>query len=516
MIIFVASKVNAKTGYMNFIEELKWRGLYKEATAGLEEVANQDKIVGYIGYDPTAASLTIGNMVTIMLLKHFQLHGHRPIVLMGGATGKIGDPSGKDTERQLLSYDIIDENIEKFKKQFAKFLDFDGENAAIILNNEHFYQDMDVFSFLRNVGKNITVNYMMAKDSVKNRINNREQGLSFTEFSYQIIQGYDFQYLQEHHQCSLQMGGSDQWGNITTGTHFVGKNGAKAYGLTCPLLTKSDGSKFGKSEQGNVWLDETMTSPFQFYQFWLNKISDDDIEKMFKIFSLKSKQTIEALLEEHLEESPRILLQMLAEELTTRVHGKAALEGVQKATAIVFNKKLKYDLLQDLSAADFDILKSELPCFYIDNELLDKGIQLDDLLVKSHSSLDSKGKIRNAIKGNALSINTQKPSSHSQQIDRSFLINNQVIYFQNGKKNKFLGIPLQLKADEKKALIDLDQLQLKTAKGEESEQQNLAFGQWAKKYETVLANLIETGYVSSNLPAQLSHKGQLLCKLISR
>ncbi len=498
---------------MNFIEELNWRGLYKEATAGLEELVDSQKIIGYIGYDPTAASLTIGNMVTIMLLKHFQLHGHRPIVLMGGATGKIGDPSGKDAERQLLSYDIIDQNIAKFKIQFSKFLDFEGENAALIINNETFYENMDVFSFLRDVGKNITVNYMMAKDSVKNRINNREQGLSFTEFSYQIIQGYDFQYLQQKHQCVLQMGGSDQWGNITTGTHFVGKNGGKAYGLTCPLLTKSDGSKFGKSEQGNIWLDAEMTSPFQFYQFWLTKISDDDIEKMFKIFSLKSRSSIEGLLDEHLEDNPRVLLQLLAEELTLRVHGITALEGVQKATAIVFNKNLKYDLLQSLSATDLGVLKNELPCFYIDEDLLNKGIQLDDLLVGSHASLASKGKIRTAIKGNALSLNTHKINSHTLLIDRSFLINDRVLYAQNGKKNKFLGIPCKLDKAAKQTLLQLHAIKrLAQADDAEAEQQKTKVDQLIKDCREQISILLDKGYLVKESPIDISHIGELLCQ----
>lgn len=437
---------------MNFIEELTWRGLVKNVSEGLEEELQKGAIKGYIGYDPTAPSLTIGNLVTIMLLKHLQLHGHQPIVLMGGATGKIGDPSGKDAERQLLSYDVIDQNIKRFKQQFSKLLDFEGENAAIILNNADFYKDMDVFTFLRDIGKNITVNYMMAKDSVKNRIENRDQGLSFTEFSYQLIQGYDFQYLYEHQGCTLEMGGSDQWGNITTGTHFVSKAGGKAFGLTCPLLTKSDGTKFGKSEGGNVWLAADKTSPYQFYQFWLNKISDEDIPKMLKIFSLKSKAEIEALLDEHLENNPRALLQFLAEELTTRIHSKEACEGAKKATQIVFNKKLKPEFLESLSAADWEMLKAELPTFYIDSFLLEQGIQLDNLLVNSHDSLDSKGKIRTAIKGNALSINATKVNSHTQVFQSNSLIQHTALLVQNGKKHKFIGIPYTITADDEQVL----------------------------------------------------------------
>lgn len=425
---------------MNFIEELEWRGLLKNKSEGLDEELKKGSIKGYIGFDPTAASLTIGNLVTITLLKHLQLHGHTPIVLMGGATGKIGDPSGKDAERQLLSYDIIDANIQRFKQQMAKFLDFEGENAAIILNNEDFYKDMDVFTFLRDIGKNITVNYMMAKDSVKNRIDNRDQGLSFTEFSYQIIQGYDFQYLHEHHDCVLQMGGSDQWGNITTGTHFVGKAGGKAYGLTCPLLTKSDGTKFGKSEGGNVWLDATMTSPYQFYQFWLTKVPDADIPKMFKTFSLKSKAEIEALLEEHLETNPRLLLQLLAEEMTVRVHSQEAYESVKKATDIVFSKKLKREVLETMSESDFEILKGELPTFNIPSGIKATAIPIDELLSGNHETIQSKSDVRRAVKSNALSINTEKVTAHDQSIAFADTIHDKYIFFQNGKKHKFLGI----------------------------------------------------------------------------
>lgn len=316
---------------------------------------------------------------------------------------------------------------------------------------------MDVFTFLRDIGKNITVNYMMAKDSVKNRIHNREQGLSFTEFSYQLIQGYDFQYLYEHHGCTLQMGGSDQWGNITTGTHFVGKAGGKAYGLTCPLLTKADGSKIGKSEGGTVWLDAEQTSPFQFYQYWLNNVSNEDIPKMLKTFSLKTPETIQALLDEHLEDNPRHLLQLLAEELTIRVHSQEALEGVQKATAIVFSKKLKPDFLQNLSKQDFVLLSQELKTFYIDRDLLEKGIQVDDLLAGGHESLASKGKIRQAIKSNALSINAEKVGHHTDMVHAKQLYHDQYLFAQHGRKHKLIGLVLQLTATEKTLLHQVAQ-----------------------------------------------------------
>ncbi|WP_063833214.1 tyrosine--tRNA ligase [Aureispira sp. CCB-QB1] len=496
---------------MNFIEELTWRGLLKNKSEGLEEALQKGPIKAYIGYDPTAPSLTIGNLVTMMLLKHLQLHGHQPIVLMGGATGKIGDPSGKDAERQLLSYDVINSNIARFKKQFRNHLDFEGDNAAIVLNNADFYDGMDVFTFLRDIGKNITVNYMMAKDSVKNRINDREQGLSFTEFSYQLIQGYDFQYLYKNYGCVLEMGGSDQWGNITTGTHFVGKAGGKAYGLTCPLLTNSDGSKIGKSAGGTLWLAADMTSPYKFYQYWIDKISDEDIAKVFKIFSLKSRAEIEALLEEHLESNPRFLLQTLAEELTIRVHSKEACDAVKRATEITFNSKIKPDFLKSLSPDDFDILREELPTFYIDLFLLNNGIQIDDLLVNSNETLPSKGKIRSAIKGNALAINAVKAKSHSDMITASDLIHGTVLFVQNGKKNKFLGIPY--------ATSEQDEIVLKTyyehhltveQAAEDTEVPSVVLDANLKE---VVANLIEKGYLEHNgNDTVLTVKGLLFSK----
>lgn len=422
---------------MNFIEELKWRGLLHDNTAGLEDAFEHGTMTGYIGYDPTAPSLTIGNLVTIMLLKHLQLHGHNPIVVMGGATGKIGDPSGKDQERKLLTYDTLNENIARQTEQFKKFLDFDGPNKTVLLNNEDFYKDMDVFTFLRDIGKNITVNYMMSKDSVKNRL---EKGLSFTEFSYQLIQGYDFQYLYQKYNCSLQMGGSDQWGNITSGTHFVSKAGGKAHGLTCPLLTKSDGKKFGKSEAGNVWLDPTMTSPYKFYQFWLSTgVNDADLPKLFKVFSLRKPAELEDLLAAHAE-NPIELRQILAEELTCMVHSRAAFENAKKTTQIVFSKKLQKSYLEELSNEAFEMISTELPSFKISKAALEGGIALDELLAGQHDSLKSKSDIRRAVKGTALSLNTEKVTNHAAQIDASSLLLGKYIFFQNGRKNKFIAI----------------------------------------------------------------------------
>ena len=422
---------------MNFIEELSWRGLIQDQSPGLEDLIQQKQITAYIGFDPTAPSLTLGNLVSVMLLKHLQLHGHRPIVVMGGATGKIGDPSGKDQERQLLSYDSIQQNIEAQKKQFEQLLEFEGDTAAMLIDNATFYDTMDIFTFLRDIGKNITVNYMLSKDSVKNRM---ENGISFTEFSYQLIQGYDFQYLYQNHDCQLQMGGSDQWGNITSGTHFIAKNGGKGYGLTCPLLTKSDGKKFGKSEKGNVWLDPAMTSPFQFYQFWLGSgINDDDLPKLFKTFSLKSKETIEGLLTDH-QDDPRELRKILAEEMCTRIHSKEAFDGARSATNILFSRKLNKEMLDDLSPSVFTMLSEELPGFEIKASDLESGITIDNLLVNQHESLQSKSDVRRAIKGSALSINTQKVTTIEQTIGIKDLYYEKYILFQNGKKHKFIGV----------------------------------------------------------------------------
>ncbi|MFZ1748591.1 MAG: tyrosine--tRNA ligase, partial [Saprospiraceae bacterium] len=304
---------------LDFIEELRWRGMLHDMTPGIEELIKNKKIVGYIGFDPTAPSMTIGNFVQIMLLKLFQLSGHSPIVLMGGATGRIGDPSFKDKERDLKSYDELDSNLTFQKEQIKKFLDFEGDNKAIIVNNLDFYKEMNVLDFLRDVGKTLTVSYMMSKDSVKNRL---ETGLSFTEFSYQLLQSYDFQHLYDHHTCVLQMGGSDQWGNITSGTEFIRRNcDGKAYAVTTPLLTKSDGSKFGKSEQGNIWLDPKLTSAYKFYQFWLNA-DDADLTKYLRYFTLRPKEEVMALEAEY-QNNPRALKEILAEELTRRVHSDA-------------------------------------------------------------------------------------------------------------------------------------------------------------------------------------------------
>ena len=422
---------------MNFIEELQWRGLLQDMSPGLDEEMTKGTIKGYIGFDPTAPSLTIGNLVSIMLLKHLQLAGHKPIVLLGGATGRIGDPSGKDKERSLLDLEILERNIDAQRKQFALFLDFDGENAAEMVNNYDFYKNMSIFEFLRDIGKHITVNYMLSKDSVKNRIES-ESGISFTEFSYQLIQGYDFQHLCLNHNTILQMGGADQWGNITTGTELIRKAGGKGYGLTCPLLTRSDGKKFGKSEEGNIWLEGTMTSPYKFYQFWLN-ISDADLLKMFRIFSLRSRNEIESLETEH-EGNPNFLKRLLAAELTERIHGAEALQAVQKATEIAFNPKLELSFLQSLSQTDWDIISEELEQVAVSKSLLDEGVNIADLLAGKHSSLASKTDVRRAIKGAAIAINTVKIEDENYIVKSELLLHGKYMFLQNGKKNKFILI----------------------------------------------------------------------------
>ncbi|MEM9887514.1 MAG: tyrosine--tRNA ligase [Bacteroidota bacterium] len=419
---------------MNFIEELRWRGMLHDHTPEVETHLNEQPRIGYIGFDPTAPSLTIGNYVQVMLLKLFQLAGHQPIVLMGGATGRVGDPSGKDKERQLKSYEELDHNLAFQQQQFSKFLDFEGENPTLIVNNYDFYKEMNVLDFLRNVGKTLTINYMMSKESVKKRI---ETGISFTEFSYQLLQGYDFQCLLKEKACTLQMGGSDQWGNITSGTEFIRRNlGEKAYAVTTPLLTKADGSKFGKSEQGNIWLDPNMTSPYRFYQFWINA-DDRDLPKFTRYFTLKSREEVEALEAENVE-NPQALKRLLAEELTVRVHSKADYESVLKVTQLLFNKKASKEQLLALSASDLKTVSEEIPSFPINKDLIINGINIIDLLAEQTQIVASKGDARRAIKGNAIAVNKEKVSQHEMVINSAHLLNGQYIMIENGKKNKYM------------------------------------------------------------------------------
>ena len=379
---------------MDFIEELTWRNMLHDITPGAEEKLSEGKMIGYIGFDPTAPSLTIGNYVQLMLLKFFQLSGHQPIILMGGATGRVGDPSGKDKERVLKSASELDRNLEFQKAQAMKFLDFEGENKALVVNNFDFYKEMNVLDFLRDVGKTVTVNYMMSKDSVKNRL---ETGLSFTEFSYQLLQAYDFQCLYTDFGCNFQMGGSDQWGNITSGTEFIRKNtDGKAFAITTPLLTKSDGSKFGKSSDGNLWLDPTLTSPYQFYQFWINS-DDNDLPKFFRYFSLRTKEEIEALEEEY-KENPNQLKSILAEEITTRVHSAESCLAAKEVSGLLFNRNANKDQLYALSVESLTTVSEEITSFNIEKNIITSGIQIGDLISEIIPIVTSKGEARKAIK----------------------------------------------------------------------------------------------------------------------
>ncbi|MBK6667853.1 MAG: tyrosine--tRNA ligase [Saprospiraceae bacterium] len=418
---------------LNFIEELRWRGMLHDMTPGADELMQNKKVVGYIGFDPTAPSMTIGNFVQIMLLKLFQLSGHQPIVLMGGATGRIGDPSFKDKERDLKSYDELDSNLSFQKEQIKKFLDFEGPNAAIIVNNLDFYKNMNILDFLRDVGKTLTVSYMMSKDSVKNRL---ETGLSFTEFSYQLLQSYDFQLLFDQYNCVLQMGGSDQWGNITSGTEFIRRNiDGKAYAVTTPLLTKADGSKFGKSEQGNIWLDPKLTSPYKFYQFWLNA-DDADLPKYLRYFTLKSKEEVENL-EQTYGNDPRGLKAILAEELTRRVHSDDDFKAVFQVSQLLFGNQAGPDTLLEMGINELHTIAEEIPCKAISASDISQGINIVDLLTVT-TILPSKTEARKAIQGNAISINKVKVTQVEHMVTSADLLHNLYFMIENGKKNKFL------------------------------------------------------------------------------
>lgn len=420
---------------MNFLEELKWRGMLHDATPGVEEVLNSGAVTGYIGFDPTAPSLTIGNYVQMMLLTLFQRAGHKPIALAGGATGRIGDPSFKDKERPLKSNEELEANLAKVKEQLQQYVGTpEGEHEVTLVNNHDFYRQMNVLDFLRDVGKTLTVNYMMSKDSVKNRL---ETGLSFTEFSYQILQGYDFQCLFEQHDCILQMGGSDQWGNITSGTEFIRRNlGGKAYAITTPLLTKADGTKFGKSESGNIWLDPEMTSPYEFYQFWINA-DDADIPKFIRYFTLKSREEVEAMEAEHAN-NPRELKRLLAEELTIRIHGEAQYEAVKKVSNLLFNNRAQKDDLQSLDAKSLATVAREIPSFEVNASLLQSGVNIVDLMAEHTEIVSSKGDARRAIKGQAVSVNKEKITDHEAVVGADALLHGKYVMVENGKKNKFM------------------------------------------------------------------------------
>ncbi|MBC3757010.1 tyrosine--tRNA ligase [Hyunsoonleella sp. SJ7] len=424
----------------NFVEELTWRGMIHTVMPGAEEHLMEGMRSAYVGFDPTADSLHIGNLVPIMLLAHYQRCGHKPIALVGGATGMIGDPSGKSSERNLLDEKTLRHNQEAIKKQLAHFLDFesDAENAAELVNNYDWMKEFSFLEFIRDVGKHITVNYMMAKDSVKNRISSDDsEGMSFTEFTYQLVQGYDFLHLYRANNCSIQMGGSDQWGNITTGTELIRRiGGGKGYAITCPLITKSDGSKFGKSEGGNVWLDANRTSPYKFYQYWLNS-SDEDAEKYIKIFTFLNEEEVEAIISEH-KEAPhlRVLQKRLAEEITQMVHSKSDLDNAIKASNILFGKSTSEDL-KELDEKTFLDVFEGVPQTEIDKSEIDSGLDVIGALAEKGGFLKSNGEARRALKENSISVNKEKVNE-TFKITKKDLINDKFVLLQRGKKNYFV------------------------------------------------------------------------------
>lgn len=423
----------------NFIAELQWRGMIHDMMPGTEDTLNKGVSAGYIGFDPTADSLHVGHLVQIMTLVHFQRAGHKPYALVGGATGMVGDPSGKSAERNLLDAETLNHNVKCVADQLSKFLDFnDSENGAVMVNNYDWFKDMSFLDFIRDVGKHITVNYMMSKDSVKKRL---ETGMSFTEFSYQLVQGYDFYHLNKEHKCVVQMGGSDQWGNIVTGTELIRrKSGGEAFAVTTPLIKKADGTKFGKTEGGSVWLDAEKTSPYQFYQFWLNA-NDADCPNYVRIFTLKSKEEIEALEAEH-NEAPhlRILQKAIAEEITIRVHGQAALDTAIAASNILFGKSTSDDL-KKLSDKDILSIFEGVPQATITRAELENGISIIDLLGNRTGFLASNGEARRELKANAVAVNKEKEGVNEELILNSqHLINNRFILLGKGKKNNYLVI----------------------------------------------------------------------------
>lgn len=420
---------------MDFIEELKWRGMIHDMMPGTEEQLKKGSTAGYIGFDPTADSLHIGSLATIMLLVHFQRAGHKPVILVGGATGMVGDPSGKTQERKLLGLDDIKRNLEGQKKQLMNFLDFNcGKNSAVVVNNYDWFKGYEFLHFIRDIGKHITVNYMMAKDSVKKRL---EQGLSFTEFSYQLVQGYDFLWLYENMDCKLQMGGSDQWGNITTGTELIRRrNGGEAFALTTPLVTKSDGGKFGKTEGGNVWLDPERTSPYEFYQFWLN-VSDEDAGKYIKIFTLFNQQETEKLIARH-KEAPhfRELQKALAKDITIRVHSEEDYNAAVEASQILFGKGTT-EQLRKLDERTLLSVFDGVPTFELNRHDLVVGIGVIDFLAEKTDIFKSKGEARRMLKDNGVAINKQKVKDNYTVTEKD-LLNAKYILVQKGKKNYFL------------------------------------------------------------------------------
>ena len=431
---------------MNFVKELTWRGMVHQMMPGTEELLQKEQVSAYVGIDPTADSLHIGHLCGVMMLRHLQRCGHKPIALVGGATGMIGDPSGKSQERNLLNEETLQHNVACIQKQLAHFLDFesDAPNRAELVNNYDWMKDFSFLDFAREIGKCITVNYMMAKDSVKRRLNGEAQdGMSFTEFTYQLLQGYDFLHLYQTKNCKLQMGGSDQWGNITTGTELIrrklgGEN--EAYALTCPLITKSDGKKFGKTEKGNIWLDRNRTSPYAFYQFWLN-VADEDAERYIKIFTSLDKATIDALIEEHRQDLGRRSLQKrLAEELTIMVHSQEDYEQALEASNILFGKSTKESLVKLDEQTLLDVF-SGVPQFEINKELLQgEGTKAVDLFAEHTQCFPSKGEMRKLTQGGGVSLNKEKLATFDQMVTEADLLDNKYLLVQQGKKKYFLLI----------------------------------------------------------------------------
>ncbi len=428
---------------MNFLEELTWRGMVHQTMPGTDELLAKERVTAYVGFDPTADSLHIGHLCSIMILRHFQRCGHKPIALIGGATGMIGDPSGKSQERNLLNEDTLRHNVECIKAQLSKFLDFesDAPNKAELVNNYDWMRDMTFLEFSRDIGKHITVNYMMAKDSVRRRLNGEARdGLSFTEFTYQLLQGYDFLYLNEHKGCKLQMGGADQWGNITTGAELIRRiNGTECFALTCPLITKSDGTKFGKTEGGNIWLNPSYTSPYKFYQFWLN-VSDEDAKRYVKIFTNIEKEECEALIAEH-DAAPhlRLVQKRLAKDVTIMVHGEAEYKAAEEASNILFGGGSKEELGQISEEMLLSVFEG-VPQYTFKRSALDEGIKASDFLTDVCPVFFSKSEARKMMQGGGVLLNKEKLYDHAHIFTSADLVDGRYIILQRGKKNYYLLI----------------------------------------------------------------------------
>ncbi|MBQ6694802.1 MAG: tyrosine--tRNA ligase [Bacteroidaceae bacterium] len=429
---------------MNFVKELKWRGMIQDMTPGTEEQLQKELTMAYLGIDPTADSLHIGHLVGVMMLRHFQRSGHKPIALIGGATGMIGDPSGKSKERVLIDEERLRHNQEALKKQLSRFLDFDSDapNAAVLVNNYDWMKEFSFLDFIRNVGKMITVNYMMSKDSVKRRLSGEAgtDGMSFTEFTYQLLQGYDYVHLNETHGCKLQLGGADQWGNITTGTEMIRKmSGNEVFALTCPLITKADGKKFGKTEQGNIWLDKRYTSPYRFYQFWLN-VTDEDADKYIKIFTSLSKEEIDELIAKHAEAPHmRLLQKRLAQEVTVMVHGNEEYNKAVEASGILFGNSTS-EALRSLDEDTLLAVFDGVPHFEVARELIEQGVKAVELFTEAAAIFPSKGEMRKLVQGGGVSLNKEKLVAFDQIINSDSLLDGKYILVQKGKKNYYLII----------------------------------------------------------------------------